>query len=365
MSMTDAVTVCVPIFRRKKRLVLHPDERGLELVGNACGRIGLRDEVAARDVDFVGERQRHGLARHGLGQVAVVGDDARHRAFLAGRLHPDAIARLDRAAGDGPGEAAKIQVRPVHPLHRQPERRALHALLVDFDGFQVAHQGRAAIPRHLAARVRDVVSLEGGYRDEGDVLQPDLAREGAVIVDDALECLFAVVDQVHLVDGHHDVADAQKGNEVTVAARLGQHAFARIDHHNRRIGRRRAGHHVARVLLVPGGIGHDELAALGREEPVSDVNGDALFALRGEPVDQQCEVDVVALRAPLARVRFHGGNGVLEQHLRVVEQPADERALAVVHAAAGDEPQQALLLVGLEVATDVGGDEIADVCHQK
>jgi hypothetical protein len=56
---------------------------------------------------------------------------------------------------------------------------------------------------------------------------------------------------------------------------------------------------------------------------------------------------------------------VLEQHLRVVQQAADQRALAVVDAAAGDEAQQALVLVLLQVGADVLGDEVGDVCHQK
>ena len=49
---------------------------------------------------------------------------------------------------------------------------------------------------------------------------------------------------------------------------------------------------------------------------------------------------------------------VHHQRFAVVEQTANERALAVVHAAAGDEAQQALVLVLLQVGTDVGGDEI-------
>ena len=50
---------------------------------------------------------------------------------------------------------------------------------------------------------------------------------------------------------------------------------------------------------------------------------------------------------------------VLEEHLRLVQQAADQRALAVVDAAAGDEAQQALVLVRVEVRVDVLGDEVA------
>ena len=50
------------------------------------------------------------------------------------------------------------------------------------------------------------------------------------------------------------------------------------------------------------------------------------------------------------RVGLERGELVLEDQLGVVEQPADQRALAVVDAAAGDEAQQALVLVRVEIA---------------
>ena len=67
----------------------------------------------------------------------------------------------------------------------------------------------------------------------------------------------------------------------------------------------------------------------------------------------------------LLRVGLERGELVLEEHLRFVEQPADQRALAVVDAAAGDEAQQALVLVRLQVPVDVLGDQVGDVRHQK
>ena len=48
------------------RLVAHPDEMGGELVGDFGPAVGRREHVAARDVDFVGERQRHRVARFRL-----------------------------------------------------------------------------------------------------------------------------------------------------------------------------------------------------------------------------------------------------------------------------------------------------------
>jgi len=168
-----------------------------------------------------------------------------------------------------------------------------------------------------------------------------------------------------LVDGDGDVADAQQPHQVTVAPGLRQDPLARVHHEDRGVGRGGAGDHVAGVLFVPRGVRDDELSPVRREEAVGHVDGDALLPLRGQPVDEQREIELLALRAPLARIRLHRGKVVLEQHLGVVQQPPDQRALAVVHAAAGDEAQQALVLVRLEVAGDVRGDEVADVRHQK
>jgi hypothetical protein len=73
--------------------------------------------------------------------------------------------------------------------------------------------------------------------------------------------------------------------------------FARVDQQHREVRRRGAGGHVAGVLLVARRVGDDELALLGGEEAVGDVDGDALFAFGCEAVDEQGEIDVLALCA--------------------------------------------------------------------
>ena len=87
--------------------------------------------------------------------------------------------------------------------------------------------------------------------------------------------------------------------EIAVAARLREHALARVDQDDGQIRGRCAGDHVARVLLVARRVGHDEFAPVGREEPVGHIDGDPLLPLGGQAVDQQREVDVLALRADL------------------------------------------------------------------
>src|SRR5215204_1710201 len=140
---------------------------------------------------------------------------------------------------------------------------------------------------------------------------------------------------------------------------LCQNALARIDQYDGRVRRRRPSHHVPGVLLVAGRIRDDELAPVRGEESIRHVNGDALLALRGQPVHEQCEVEILTLCAHTARVGLQCYEMVLEEHLRVIEQPSNERALAVVHASASDEAEKLLVLVSLKVLLDVFRGETA------
>src|SRR5690606_33849879 len=126
--------------------------------------------------------------------------------------------------------------------------------------------------------------------------------EGAVVGVDLLEHFLRVADHVQFVDRQHHVAYADQGNQIAVPASLGQHALAGVDQNHRNVGGGGAGDHVAGVLLVSRGVGDDELAFLGGEEAVGHVDGDALLAFGGQAIDQQGEVQVIALGAVFLRV---------------------------------------------------------------
>ncbi len=227
----------------------------------------------------------------------------------------------------------------------------------------MAHERGAVIPGRVAAALGDVVAGESGDRDRDDLGDVELRGEGGVVTQDAVEHFVGEIHQVHFVDGEDDVFYADQRHEIRVAAGLREYAAARVYQDDCEVRGGRAGDHVARVLFVAGRVGHDELALVRGEEAVGDVDRDALFALGGQAIDQQREIDVLALRAHLLRVGFEGGELVLEDHLAVVEQAADQRGFAVIHAAAGDEAEQGLGFVLLEVGAYVGGDQVADVGH--
>jgi hypothetical protein len=156
-------------------------------------------------------------------------------------------------------------------------------------------------------------------------------------VDAPVERGLVPPDEVHLVHADDEVGDAQQRRDERVPARLLHDAVARVDEDECEIGGAGPGDHVPRVLHVARRVRDDELALGGREVAVGDVDRDALLPLGPQAVGQQRQVRVV--EALVTAGALHGLELVLEDLLRVEQQPADERRLAVVDRAGGGEPQ--------------------------
>ena len=159
--------------------------------------------------------------------------------------------------------------------------------------------------------------------------------------------------------------DAEQRGDERVTARLRQHARAGIDQDDGDIGGRCAGDHIACVLFVSRCVRDDELAMVGGEEAVSDIDGDALFLLGGEAVDQQCEIDIAALRARLLGDLLQRDHLIFEDQLCFVEHAPDQCALAIVDAAAGDEAQQRQVGLRVDVLLDACFYIFVGFTHQK
>ena len=91
---------------------------------------------------------------------------------------------------------------------------------------------------------------------------------------------------------------------------------------------------------MAGHIGDDETAAGRLEGTVGDIDRDALLALVLQAVDQESQIGCVALGAVAAGVRLDPLQLVGESLSAVVQDPADEGALAVVDAPAQDESKR-------------------------
>ncbi len=181
---------------------------------------------------------------------------------------------------------------------------------------------------------------------------------------DGAEHGFVVAHRVHLVYRDHEVRDAEQRRDVAMPPRLLQHAVARVDQDHGQIGGGRAGGHVARVLLVPRRVGDDEFAPRRGEIAIRDVDGDALLPLGAQAVRQQRKID--GPRGPVHRRFGHSLELIFVNALRIVEQPTDQRGLAIVHAARGGKSQQVLgLLRGQEIFNLERGGAIGESGHQK
>ena len=139
-------------------------------------------------------------------------------------------------------------------------------------------------------------------------------------------------DHVHLVDRQQDVLDSEQRRDMAVTPRLREDTLASVDENDGELGGRCAGGHVPRVLLVTWGVGNDIFSRFGRKETIGDVDRDALLALRCRD-RRRATPDRVLLTdgAEPLRIDLERGELILEDHLQLVQQPADQRALAVVH----------------------------------
>ncbi len=125
-------------------------------------------------------------------------------------------------------------------------------------------------------------------------------------------------------------------------AGLVEQPVARVDQQDRQIGGRRAGRHVARVLLMSGRIRQDEPPPWRFEETICDVDRHTLFAFRLESIDQQRVIDTPFDGAKANRVTLQRQHHVVGDGAALEQQPADQGRFAVIDAAAGQDAQKGI-----------------------
>jgi len=186
-----------------------------------------------------------------------------------------------------------VGVGSVDPLHGEPQALKV-PVAGDVNAFEVTEQRGTGVPGRVRRRVHDVVAVEGAQRDELHVFDVQTRQEALEGLANFVEAGLGPADQVHLVDGDHQVRNAQQRCDVGVTAGLFDDSQTGIHQHDGEVGGGGTGHHVAGVLHVAGGIGDDELATRGGEVAVGDVDGDALFAFGAQAIGEIGQVDLAA-----------------------------------------------------------------------
>ena len=103
---------------------------------------------------------------------------------------------------------------------------------------------------------------------------------------------------------------------------------------------------------MPGCVSDNETPFRCREIPVGDIDGDALFPFRFEPVGEEREIDLnfpVCGRKVPYRLEL-----VFKNRFRIMEEAADEGGFPVIHASGWRKPEQGVLLVSLQKCFERG-----------
>jgi len=139
--------------------------------------------------------------------------------------------------------------------------------------------------------------------------------------------------------------DPQQRYQIGVTAGLRDHARAGIHQDDRQIRRGTTRDHIPGVLLVPRGVGDDELTVVRAEIAVSHIDRDTLLTLGLQAIQQQSVVDMLAGVAHTLAVTLQGIQLILVYFLTIKQQSAYQGRFAIIHRAGGQESQQVLLLV--------------------
>ena len=221
----------VPILSRKAcrgcaGASAQPDQVGRELARHRRPAARIDQQVAAGDVDLVGQRQGDGPAGGGIGEIAVEADDA---------LDPGDAARSSDRDRIEPTLTWPDMTVPAKPRNEASGRlthctgKRSGALVLSARTSTVSRWASSEGPAYHGVRVaalHDIVAVARRHRDDrerGERQRPGEGLEGAL---DLAEAALGEIDQVDLVDREHDVADAEQGGDRGMAPCLLDQAVA-------------------------------------------------------------------------------------------------------------------------------------------
>ena len=320
-----------------QRLVVHPEQGGLEGVGYLEVR-AVFQHAPTGNIHFFVQLDIHRVSLLCLLHGLVADVDGLDVGLFAAGQGAHVVAHREGARFDLALKAAEGVIRAADPLHRKIEALLLHVGNIHI--LKMFQQHRAGVPRHLIGMGGHIVAHGGRYRDGHIVTERKLGRQLFNVLFNGAEAGFAVAHKIHLVHRKNEVPNAHEGADAGMAAGLHQQALTGIYQNDCKVGKGSAHGHVAGILLMARGVGHDKAAVVGGEVAVGHINGDALLPLCHQAVQKQRVVNGTAGAAHLG-IQFQRLFLIGVQQLCIVEDMADQGRFAIVHAAAGDKFEQA------------------------
>ncbi len=201
----------------------------------------------------------------------------------------------------------------------------------------------------MLAALHHVVTVQRTDRHRHRIGNADARTEVNKLTFDGAESLLAPSNNVHLVDRRHHMANTQQTGNKRMPARLRGHAFTRVDQTDGQLAMTCTSCHVARVLLMTRAVGNDETTTRGSEVSPRNINSDSLFALSLQAVHCKRQIKSAASGSMHLAVFFKRSHVIFINATGVMEQAPNQRALAVIHAAAGKKPQQFIAFIAAQV----------------
>src|ERR1700722_8706314 len=158
--------------------------------------------------------------------------------------------------------------------------------------FQQLQQGGPIVPWQIGRPFDDVVAFQCANGQIDDILQLKCPGDLRVIDNDIVVAVLGVVYQIHFVYCDDYMGDIEQGRDDGMAPGLFDDAIPRVDENDDQVGVGCAGHHIASVLDMSGGVGDDEFAVGRGKIFVGNVDGDALLTFGAQAVCEEGEVDL-------------------------------------------------------------------------
>ncbi len=133
----------------------------------------------------------------------------------------------------------------------------------DTDRRQVLRERGPRVPGRLLGYLGDVAAVQSADRDAGDLGVAHAVRELEVVSRDSLEDRLRVPDEIHLVHRQHQAFNAKAREQVSVATRLRIDAGPGVNEHHGKVGLRRDGYRVGRVVFLAK-VGCSKCSATGK-----------------------------------------------------------------------------------------------------